>query len=93
MEQGRRLWDVEQELGMARAGQSELPTRPFEAGMLDHIGWAEAASRIRGALETALRDGIRTADLAPPEDPRNSVGIAPFGEAVMERLPQGRRPA
>lgn len=48
--------------------------------MLDHIGDTERASRIRGALERTIRDGVRTRDLG------GTAGTDEFTEAIIARL-------
>ncbi|MCW5940988.1 MAG: 3-isopropylmalate dehydrogenase [Fimbriimonadaceae bacterium] len=53
------------------------------AMMLRHtFAESEAAERIERAVERALADGLRTADLAG----RDSIGTAAMGEAILARL-------
>ncbi len=50
------------------------------AMMLDHLGETAAAARLVAAFESALRDGIRTADLG------GSAGTTEFADAVVARI-------
>jgi tartrate dehydrogenase/decarboxylase/D-malate dehydrogenase len=50
------------------------------AMMLDHLGEAAAAARLVAAFESALRDGVRTADLG------GSAGTTEFADAVLTRI-------
>ena len=48
--------------------------------LLDELGEAAAASAVRHAVDTALDDGLRTADLAPPGT--EAVSTSTFGRRV-----------
>ena len=54
--------------------------------MLDHMGWQEAAERIRQALQKTIRDGIVTYDLARQIQGAREVKCSAFAEAIAERL-------
>lgn len=55
------------------------------AMMLDHLGHTEAAADLTRAFESALRDGVRTADLG------GTATTTEMSEAVLERLTSGSR--
>lgn len=48
--------------------------------MLDHVGQAERATRIRAALERTILDGVRTRDLG------GTAGTDEFTDAIIARL-------
>jgi 3-isopropylmalate dehydrogenase len=52
--------------------------------LLDELGEAEAAAAVRRAVDAALGDGLRTADLAA--DPADALSTAAFGDAVADRI-------
>ena len=54
--------------------------------MFDHIGWGEAAEKIRTALERTILDGVVTYDLARQLELATKVGCSAFGRAVVERM-------
>jgi isocitrate dehydrogenase len=56
------------------------------AMMLDHLGWPEAAERIRKALQKTIRDGIVTYDLARQIQGAREVKCSAFAAAIAERL-------
>jgi isocitrate dehydrogenase len=56
------------------------------AMMLDHMGWSEAAERIRKALQQTIRDGIVTYDLARQIQGAREVKCSAFAAAIAERL-------
>lgn len=54
--------------------------------MLDHLGWHEAAQRIRHAVDTVLAKRTVTIDLANELPGATLVGCKKFGELVVEAL-------
>ena len=56
------------------------------AMMLDHMGWQEAAERIRQALQKTIRAGIVTYDLARQIQGAREVKCSAFAAAIAERL-------
>ena len=56
------------------------------AMMLDHIGWQAAADKIRQALQTTIKDGIVTYDLARQIDGAREVTCSAFAEAITQRM-------
>lgn len=54
--------------------------------MLDHIGWHEAANKIRGAVELAIAEGKVTIDLASQMQKATQVGCAEFGTILQRNL-------
>jgi len=56
------------------------------AMMLDHMGWTEAAERIRKALQTTVKDGVVTYDLARQIKGAEEVKCSAFAAAIAERL-------
>ncbi|MDR1052114.1 MAG: NADP-dependent isocitrate dehydrogenase [Deltaproteobacteria bacterium] len=71
------------------AGQDKVnPSSLILSGacMFEHLGWAEAAKKIRGALEAAVADGYVTYDLARQNPALKTVKCSEFGEAVREKL-------
>ncbi len=55
------------------------------AMMLDHLGHAEASADLTRAFESALRDGVRTADLG------GTASTTEMSEAVLDRLSSSTR--
>jgi isocitrate dehydrogenase len=56
------------------------------AMMLDHMGWLEAAEKIRQALQKTIRDGIVTYDLARQIQGAREVKCSAFAASIAERL-------
>ena len=56
------------------------------AMMLDHMGWSEAADGVRKALQTTIRDGIVTYDLARQIDGAREATCSAFAAAIADRL-------
>jgi isocitrate dehydrogenase len=56
------------------------------AMMLDHLGWGTAAGKLRNALQTAVKDGVVTYDLARQIENAKEVKCSTFAEAIVERL-------
>jgi isocitrate dehydrogenase len=54
--------------------------------MLDHVGWHEAAARIRKAVELAIAEGTVTVDLASQMRGARQVGCAEFGQILLANL-------
>ncbi|KAF5048620.1 Isocitrate dehydrogenase [NADP] [anaerobic digester metagenome] len=54
--------------------------------MLDHVGWHEAAGRIRKAVELAIAEGRVTVDLASQMADARQVGCAEFGQILLANL-------
>jgi len=54
--------------------------------MLDHVGWHEAASRIRKAVELAIAEGRVTVDLASQMTDARQVGCMEFGQILLANL-------
>ena len=54
--------------------------------MLDHMGWSEAAEKIRAAVERTVSEGIVTYDLARQLEGARKVKCSEFGRAVIERM-------
>jgi isocitrate dehydrogenase len=54
--------------------------------MLDHVGWHDAAARIRKAVELAIADGTVTVDLASQMQDARQVGCAEFGQILQANL-------
>jgi isocitrate dehydrogenase len=52
------------------------------AMMLEHLGWNEAAAKVRGAVEKALAQGRVTVDLASQIEGAKAIGCKEFGQAV-----------
>ncbi len=71
------------------AGQDKVnPSSLILSGamMLDHMGWDEAADRVRTGVAAAIRDGVVTYDLARQIEGATEVKCSVFGEAIVERL-------
>lgn len=56
------------------------------AMMLDHLGWKEAASLIRTALEQTVKDRLVTYDLARQMTGAREVKCSEFARAMVERM-------
>jgi isocitrate dehydrogenase len=56
------------------------------AMMLDHLAWHEAADKIRQALQTTIKDGVVTYDLARQIQGAKEVRCSAFAAAIAERL-------
>jgi isocitrate dehydrogenase len=54
--------------------------------MLDHLGLEEAAALLTKGIEKALKEGVKTLDLARMAGEPGSVGTERFGEEVILRL-------
>jgi isocitrate dehydrogenase len=54
--------------------------------MLDHVGWHEAATRIRKAVELAIAEGKVTVDLASQMSGAKQVGCREFGQILLANL-------
>ncbi len=59
------------------------------AMMLEHMGWREAADRIRRALQSAIREGTVTYDLARQIQGAREVRCSEFAARVAEILEAG----
>lgn len=55
------------------------------AMMLDHMGWKEAAGKVRTALQATIRAGIVTYDLARQIHGAREVKCSAFAQAIAER--------
>jgi isocitrate dehydrogenase len=56
------------------------------AMMLDHMAWKEAADKVRQALQSTIRDGVVTYDLARQIANAKEVRCSAFAEAITDRL-------
>jgi isocitrate dehydrogenase len=56
------------------------------AMMLDHMGWKEAADKVRAALQATVKDGIVTYDLARQIQGAKEVKCSAFAKAITEHL-------
>jgi isocitrate dehydrogenase len=54
--------------------------------MLDHVGWHEAAVKVRKAVELAIAEGKVTVDLAAQMSNAHQVGCAEFGQILLANL-------
>ena len=54
--------------------------------MLEHIGYDAAARSIEAAIESALSEGVMTADLAKLSGVENPLGTRAFAAAVIDRM-------
>jgi len=54
--------------------------------MLEHVGWNEAARKIRSAVELAISEGRVTVDLAGQMAKAKQVGCAEFGQILLANL-------
>jgi isocitrate dehydrogenase len=71
------------------AGQDKVnPTAVILSGamMLDHLGWGEAAARVRHGVAEAIRGGVVTYDLARQREGAREVSCSGFARAVIERM-------
>ena len=71
-------------------GQNKVnPTALMLSGvlMLRHLGEAEAADRLEGAIAAVIRKGEKvTYDLKPSRDDPTAVGTSQFADAVIEEM-------
>lgn len=56
------------------------------AMMLEHMGWHEAATALRKALQATIKDGLVTYDLARQMPGAKEVKCSAFAAAIVERL-------
>jgi isocitrate dehydrogenase len=56
------------------------------AMMLDYMDWKEAAAMIRQALQSAIRDGIVTYDLARQLEGAREVKCSAFAEYIVKKI-------
>ena len=56
------------------------------AMMLDHLGWQEAADKVRMALQATVRDGVVTYDLARQIEGAREVACSAFAQAICDRF-------
>lgn len=56
------------------------------AMMLDHLGWQEAADKVRTALQATVKDGVVTYDLARQIEGAREVACSAFAQAICDRL-------
>jgi isocitrate dehydrogenase len=56
------------------------------AMMFDYMGWKEAAELIRAGLQSAIKDGIVTYDLARQMEGAKKVKCSEFATAIVERI-------
>ncbi len=56
------------------------------AMMLDHLGWQEAAEKVRTALQRTVKDGVVTYDLARQIEGASEVKCSAFAAAIIERM-------
>ncbi|MCE7939216.1 NADP-dependent isocitrate dehydrogenase [bacterium] len=71
------------------AGQDKVnPTALILSGvmMLEHLGWDEAAARVRAGVAAAIADGVVTYDLARQRADAREVRCSAFAAAVIERM-------
>ena len=54
--------------------------------MFDHMGWREAAGKIRASVERTVSEGIVTYDLARQLEKATEVKCSEFGQALVERM-------
>jgi isocitrate dehydrogenase len=54
--------------------------------MLEHLGWAEAASAIEQAIQKSISDGLVTHDLARQMPNSRELRCSEFAQAVIEQL-------
>jgi isocitrate dehydrogenase len=64
------------------------PTAEILAGvmMLEHLGWDEAAVRLRAAVKSVIASKVVTYDLARQMDDAREVGTSAFAKAVVKQL-------
>jgi isocitrate dehydrogenase len=71
------------------AGQDKVnPSSIILSGamMLDYMGWREAADAIRKALQTTIKEGIVTYDLARQLEGATEVKCSEFAQGIAARL-------
>jgi len=58
------------------------------AMMLEHLGYIEAGSNIKGAVKKALLSGYRTADIfcKGSDDPKKILGCQAMGKKILENM-------
>ena len=56
------------------------------AMMLDYLGWTEAATRLRVALQAVVRTKIVTYDLARQIEGATEVSCSAFGEEIIRHM-------
>ncbi len=56
------------------------------AMMLDHMGWTEAADKIRKSLQSTVQDGVVTYDLARQIKDAKEVKCSDFAAGIVQRL-------
>jgi isocitrate dehydrogenase len=56
------------------------------AMMLDHLGWREAADKVRSTLQATVRDGVVTYDLARQIKGAQEVACSAFAQAICDRF-------
>lgn len=56
------------------------------AMMLDHLGWGEAAERLRAALRATIKEGLVTYDLARQIEGAREIKCSAFAAAIAARL-------
>ena len=69
------------------------PTAMILSGvmLLEHLGEAEAAERLRRAVEAVLREGRQvTYDLKPERNDPTAVGTKEMAEAIVDRMKKAR---
>jgi isocitrate dehydrogenase len=54
--------------------------------MLEHMGWNEAAEKLRSALQATIKAGVVTYDLARQLEGAREVKCSEFAAAIVERL-------
>ena len=71
------------------AGMDKVnPTAEILAGvmMLEHLGWEDAAVRLREAVKAVIAAKVVTYDLARQMEGAREVGTAAFADAIIERF-------
>jgi len=56
------------------------------AMMLEYMGWPEAAAKIRQALQSTIKEGLVTYDLARQIQGAREIKCSAFAQAIVERL-------
>lgn len=54
--------------------------------MFDHIGWHDAATMVRQAVEMAIANGMVTVDIASQMKNATQIGCAAFGDNLLQNL-------
>jgi isocitrate dehydrogenase len=54
--------------------------------MLEHLGWMEAATAVRDALQKCIQDKVVTYDLARQMNGAKEVKTSEFAQAIVERM-------